>query len=251
MGSIVGMAFAVIGSITIAIYSYFKHRSTSAMIDRAAGSGKAPCKWLVKWDHEAAIEWATGLLAHPDNVAIIDITESGPNPRDEIIEIAVLDGTGSVLFTSLFKPVTHRLNPKSTLIHGLQDEDLITAPGFAEVAPSFFLALGDRTRIYYQQDFVERIIGQTCQRYEINMPDGESVDLRHYLAAYQGEWSPYDGRYRLPSLPGSDYRALTDCKIMLDQIRKVLPTVSAGEICLIFIFPTSEYCPSDDNWSIF
>jgi len=221
MGSMIGMGVAIFGSIAVAIFSYFMHRSTQALIDRAAGSGKAPCKWLVKWDHEAAITWATAMLAHPENVAIIDIAESGPNPRDEIIEIAVLDGNGESLFYSLLKPAEQRVNPRATLIHGLRDEDLESAPGFTEIAPRLFKLLEGRNWIFYDQELVERVLGQTCSAYGIDLPRGEPCDLKHYLAAYEGEWSPYDGRYRLPSLPGSEYRAMSDCRIMLDQIRRM------------------------------
>ena len=215
------MGVAVFGSIAVAIFSYFKHRSTAALTERAAGSGNAPCKWLLKWDHQASIDWAASVLSQPDEIAIIDITESGPNPRDEVIEIAVLDGNGSALFHSLVKPVTQRINPKFALAHGLQDKDLESAPSFAEIAPRLFEALKGRQWIFYQKEFIERILKQTCTRYDIDLPGIESTELRHYLAAYEGEWSPYEGSYRLPSLPGSDCRAQGDCWIMLDQIRRM------------------------------
>ena len=232
MGSIIGMGIAIFGSIAVAIFSYFKHRSSAALIDRASGSGKAPCKWLVKWDHETAINWAKDLLDNRDNIAIIDITESGHKPRDEIIEIAIMNGHGKLLLNSLVKPESHRINPTASMIHGLKDADLSSAPGFSELIESLRSATTDRTCIYFDLEFVFRIVKQTFQRYEIDPMKENFVDLRHYMAAYEGDWSPYDGRYHLPTLPGSDYRAPGNCKIMLDQIERMaadIPLMDQGD----------------------
>jgi hypothetical protein len=121
------------------------------------------------------------------------------------------------------------LGSRTTAVGTLRD--LSSAPAFSDLIASLRSATTDRTCIYFDLEFVSRILKQTFQRYQIDPLNENFVELRHYMAAYQGDWSPYDGRYQLPTLPGSDYRAPGDCKIMLDQIERMatdIPLLDQG-----------------------
>ena len=59
----------------------------------------------------------------------------------EIIQVAVVDLAGTVLLDTLVRPSTP-IAPAASLVHGMVDSDVATAPSLADVAP----ALAEVTR---------------------------------------------------------------------------------------------------------
>ena len=132
-GKVIGMAIALVGGILMAIFNFIRHRRVESLLERAGGEGKAPCRWLVQWDHAEATRWAKEILARTEDVAFIDITESGAGTRDVVIEVAAVDTAGTVLFHSLINSANHPLNPRTSEEHGLVREHIENSPGFDEV----------------------------------------------------------------------------------------------------------------------
>ena len=94
MDKVFGVAVAVLLGVIVTIWNYFRFRTDQFLVMRAVGGAKPPCRWLVKWDHQKAVEWAQQVLAQPDDYLLIDVAETGPDKTDEIIEIAVTDPAG-------------------------------------------------------------------------------------------------------------------------------------------------------------
>ena len=62
----------------------------------------------------------------------LDTETTGLGPADQVVEIAVLDAEGAVVFHSLVKP-TVPIPAEATAIHGIRDEDVAGAPTFAGI----------------------------------------------------------------------------------------------------------------------
>ena len=105
-------------------------------------------------DRDEAVAWARGVLAQPD-VIILDTETTGLHEDAEIVQIAVLDAaTGN------------------TLLDTLVDEHVMAAPIWSEVYPRVAELLKAATLVViYNAEFDERMIWQTCQAYDLPMPE--------------------------------------------------------------------------------
>ena len=122
-------------------------------------------------DRDEAVAWARGVLAQPD-VIILDTETTGLHEDAEIVQIAVLDAaTGNTLLDTLVRPSTP-IPPDASLIHGIGDEHVMAAPIWSEVYPRVAELLKAATLVViYNAEFDERMIWQTCQAYDLPMPE--------------------------------------------------------------------------------
>lgn len=72
----------------------------------------------------------------PFRTVAIDTETTGLDPdKDEVLQVAVIDGDGDVLINTLVKPVHRRSWAKAEAIHGISPEDVKDAPTLEEIAP--------------------------------------------------------------------------------------------------------------------
>ena len=110
--------------------------------------------------------WAQDLFSRRD-VAFLDTETTGLGPLDEVIDIAVVDGTGRVLLNSLVRP-TQPIHPRARAVHGLADRLLAAQPAWPEVHTKLLAALRDYSCIVmYNAPFDLRLIDQSCRRYAV------------------------------------------------------------------------------------
>src|SRR4030042_1471624 len=73
---------------------------------------------------------------------------TGAAEQSEVVEIAILDTAGMPLADELVKPKRH-IRPPATLVHGITDEMVDSAPKWSEILPKIEeLLVGKKVCIY-------------------------------------------------------------------------------------------------------
>ncbi len=111
-----------------------------------------------------AIQWAQNLLAH--RFYILDTETTGLGAADEIVQIAILDGSGASVMNQLIKP-TIPIPPVASAVHGIRDRDVAEAPSFKEIYIRLSTLLAGQVVIAYNMDFDWRMLEQTASRFRL------------------------------------------------------------------------------------
>ena len=111
-----------------------------------------------------AIQWAQNLIAH--RFYVLDTETTGLGPSDEIVQIAILDGTGAAVMHQLIKP-TIPIPPVASAVHGIRDSDVEKAPSFKDIYIRLSTLLAGQVVIAYNMDFDWRMLQQTASRYRL------------------------------------------------------------------------------------
>ncbi len=173
----------------------------------------------------AAIAWASDVIARPD-VVYLDTETTGIDGRAEIVEIAVVDGTGNTLLDTLIRP--DGIIPYEVIrIHGIDDRMVAGAPRWPEVYPDLLEILRERTIIVYNADFDFRLVNQMNRRCGFQgRSDRWHCAMKHY-ASFATEWHVRHGNYRWHKLgvalarfghPDIEHRARSDalaCRLVV------------------------------------
>ena len=76
------------------------------------------------------------------SIRVLDTETTGLDPySDEIVQIAIIDGTGVVLLDSLVRPCFNTSWPEAQAIHGISPDDVRDAPTMAELHDDIVAAL--------------------------------------------------------------------------------------------------------------
>lgn len=181
-----------------------------------------------------ASDWA-GLLDQLD-VLIIDVETTGLGDFAEVVEIALLDTAGRVVYDAPIMP-QGRIPKGASDIHGLTRKRLkeLGARPWPEHQTAIVEALrGVSMLLAYNLDFDARMVNQTIERYGI--PFASFASKSRCLMLDYAEWRgiPHKwrkGEYRWHKLAdayrreckriGQQHRALDDCRMSLDLMRVV------------------------------
>ncbi len=174
-------------------------------------------------DEEAqrkAAKWAFNVMARR---ALILDTET-TDLDGLIVQIAVIDIEGNVLFDTLINPGTP-IPAEATKIHGITDEMVADAPTFASIEPALRALLIGRRVAGYNVNFDWGILHNELRRAH-NLADNDygwlaDVMWRDVMVPYAnwfGEWSDFHGEYRLQPLNGG-HTALSDCQETLRRLK--------------------------------
>lgn len=187
------------------------------------------------------MELAKQLINRSDWV-ILDTETTGLDDEAQIVQIGLLSPLGNVLLDTLVKP-TAPIPAAATRIHGITNEMVASAPGFADIYPKLVELTKDKEVIVYNADYDFRMVRQSiASAYNLNFCDETLDDLllavgnnwkcimKHY-AMFWGEWDDYHGNYRWQRLTNACYQqnirvedahsAIGDCKMTLALIRKL------------------------------
>ena len=157
---------------------------------------------------------------------ILDTETTGLGNADAIIQLAVIDVDGNVLFNQNIKPTRRkRISAEARSKHGLTMEMLSGCPTFSELKKPLKAAIGRKRIITYNSEFDMRIYRQTWQLAGGFLPkcDWECAMLMY--ARFVGEWNEYHGNYRWQKLEEGDHTAVGDCLATLDIIRTMASAV--------------------------
>ena len=91
-----------------------------------------------------------------------DLISASLGDNDQMVEIAIVDSVGTVLFESYVKPIVD-IDPEAQAIHGISDDSLADAPEWPEIAEKVRSALDGKTVVIFNAGFDVRILKQTAK----------------------------------------------------------------------------------------
>jgi DNA polymerase III epsilon subunit-like protein len=92
----------------------------------------------------------------------LDTETTGLDDDAQVVEIAIVDDSGAVLFESFVRP-TVPVNPDAQAIHGIGPEKLASAPAWPEIARQVRAVLEGKTVVIFNAGFDTRILQQTAE----------------------------------------------------------------------------------------
>ena len=225
----------IIGIVLIAIVVWMLTKGSS---DTGNTSSEHDVKIDVNWTHATiqpndelrnlAHEW-DGLLDRED-VMVIDTETTGLDRNSEVIEVAVFNTAGGVLYHALSLP-EGSIPREASNIHGLTRQKLkqMCARSWTEIYPELMEILGEAEVVLgWNVNFDMQMLRQTARRHGLSMPWIECQDLLRDYREYMGE-SPQQGRHTLTnvaqrcgvSIDGDAHRASADCALVFGIMKSV------------------------------
>ena len=156
--------------------------------------------------------WAKEIL--DSDALIIDTETTGlPNkiPNVEIIELAMVNTRGEIIFDSLFKPSIPIPNAE---IHNITDKMVRKSPTIVEKWEEICGLMRGRTIVTYNAKFDREVFHTTSDVYGLTLPDDWQ-----WHCAMQAWWTFNDLPYT--RLPDSQHRALGDARAALRLIQEM------------------------------
>ena len=222
MAELIGLLVIIVGIPTAALLSYRRQRQRDKMLARAGGGGKAPCRWLRQWDQRYAKDWARRQWARRNELRLAAVSVTGPEDADEVIELCITDGNGTVMFDSLLRPHAASVAPSGQRMHGISDADLETAPTLESQLPRIRSVIGDAELLFHNRKWGYEKLRSTCLKHGVDCPPATEDDLLLIHALHDAEWSAYDGHYELKQLPGTTpWRARDACRAMQQLLKRL------------------------------
>jgi DNA polymerase III subunit epsilon len=138
----------------------------------------------------------------------LDTETTGLDEQAEIVEIAVIDSAGDLVYEALLRP-QQPIPPRVIAIHGITDTMVADAPLFWECHQQLNDLLAGKLLIAYGAGFDARMLEQTCLRY--NLPQITS-DWGCAMEMYQA----HIGREKRVSLADATWQ----CKVYNRQVHR-------------------------------
>lgn len=95
-------------------------------------------------------------------LVFLDTETTGLDELAQVVEIAIVDEFGEVLFESYVNP-TVPVDPGAAAVHGIGPEKLAGAPAWPEIAEQVRAVLEGKTVVIFNSDFDLRILHQTAE----------------------------------------------------------------------------------------
>ena len=159
---------------------------------------------------------------------ILDTETTGLDEDAEIVEIAIIDNHGNVLFNSYIKP-SQPIDETSVAvgIHGIINATVANAPTWGEAYPKILPILLNKVVVIYNAKYDTRLINQTNAKYRLGNVHLNTHCAMLQYAEFYGEENYYTGGYRWQSLAkamqqtgnqfkGKAHSALADCLAVFD-----------------------------------
>jgi DNA polymerase III subunit epsilon len=132
-------------------------------------------------------DWAWVNMSQIDWVVLDTETTGRPG---EIIDLAIINHEGEVVFDSLLKP-TISIPPEATKIHGITDNDVQNAHSFATLWPIIQIKLLGKRIITYNAEFDRNAFIFTSKRHHVELHDMDWECLMKAYAKYRNEPNQY------------------------------------------------------------
>jgi DNA polymerase III subunit epsilon len=130
----------------------------------------------------------------------LDTETTGLDRTAEVIEIAVVDSDGSVLFESFVRPSSPIPVP-ATRIHHITDKLVEKAPTWPAIWPVLRTHLATRLIAIYNEEYDLRIMQQSHARYRLSWRENfKTTCIMKLYAQFQGDWDPMRRSYRYHNL---------------------------------------------------
>jgi DNA polymerase-3 subunit epsilon len=160
------------------------------------------------------------LEQHP---VYLDTETTGMHNSAEVIELGIIDDEANVLFDSLVRPRSGKIDPAAGRVHGITLEMLDGAPTWEEIWPQAEGVLIDRRVGVYNVEFDLRLMKQSHHRSWMRwvLPETNFFDIMKLYARFNGDWDPFHRSFRYQSLEQAGrqcgihlpnaHRAVDDC----------------------------------------
>jgi DNA polymerase III subunit epsilon len=179
--------------------------------------------------HSRFCEW----VDRKDDFAVLDLETTGLDDEAEILELAIVDLEGELLFHSLVRP-ERAIPAESTLVHGITDDMVSGAPSWPEVWAEVRALFVKRTALIFNKRFDSRKIYAACRRY--GLPAGwiDSECVMDAYARFMKSYSEYHKEFTWISLQQAvmahgilerlPHRAIGDSTLTVRLIRAISST---------------------------
>jgi len=149
----------------------------------------------------------------------MDTETTGTGRTAEIVELALVDSQGQVLFNSVIRSV-YPIPPDAVRIHGITNEAAAQAPSWNQVWPELSYLLKGRLVGMYNAEFDIRMMQQSHSIHRMQWPAAlfESFCVMKLYAEYAGEWDSRHGNFRWHSLE----KAARRCRLPLPMLHRAL-----------------------------
>lgn len=161
------------------------------------------------------------------NFVIIDTETTGSSRDDEIIEFAVIDTNGIVLYHSTFEPTIH-VSQFASRVNHLTNEVLIGSPKFAEEWEKIKEAIGNKKLLGHNLSFDKRLTAQTLERYGLNSNEANEIFKEYYDSMKLAKKHIVSDSYSLENLAhmvgitrNESHRATDDCIMTLEFLNRL------------------------------
>lgn len=190
----------------------------------------------IERDHLDAAALARKLILN--HTLILDTETTGLGPRDQIIEICIMDTTGHVLIESLVKP-TIAIPAEVSEIHGITDDQVCRAPYLTVLLPDVSDLLLQNPSAIYNAEFDLKMLNQSACAHGTEFPVVLANRLHCIMKLYSkfaGVWDPRKQDYRWwklavaaghqrISLPSQLHRARYDAELTRRLLHKMAEAV--------------------------
>jgi len=143
--------------------------------------------------------------------------EANQSP-DEIIEIAVIDFQGTIMFNSLVSP-EHHLDYHIRKLTGINDRMLNNQPCIDEIMEELAPLVAGKTLMSWGLDYDQRLIKKSCIDTGINL-DCNLVCAQKIYMGLRGMPNQVS-LCHAAGYESQDHRALSDCFMVLDICKKI------------------------------
>lgn len=123
-------------------------------------------------EQEADIFVTAAAWLEDSSFAFLDTETTGLDETDQVVEIALIDGGGHLLFHSLVNP-TVPMSDRAQEVHGIPAGELAAAPAWPAAYPHIQHLLENRLVISHNASFDRRLLRQTCAAH--GLPDFETA----------------------------------------------------------------------------
>jgi len=119
---------------------------------------------------------------------------TGAAELSEVVEIAILNSAGAPLVDELVKPKRH-IRPAATIEHGITDENVLSAPKWAEILQKFEDTLVGKKVCVYDRESELRAIKNSHQNDHNRwiLDDNDFFSLMDLFSRYKNERDPRSG----------------------------------------------------------
>jgi len=130
-------------------------------------------------------------------------TETTGLERGEIVQISVIDSSGTALINTLVKPV-EPIPASTTRIHGITNQMVAAAPRFVEVIDNLRQTLNGQQVIVYNAVYDRKMLHQSAEAAGIEKTDWKAISrwwcAMEAFAEVYGDWNSMRRSYRWQKL---------------------------------------------------
>jgi DNA polymerase-3 subunit epsilon len=126
---------------------------------------------------------------------VVDTETTGSRRFSQVIEIAILNKQGSVIYTTFLQPTTS-IEPLATSIHGLTWQDVKDAPQFSQVYQDIYAHLAGKLVLAYNASFDIHSLFRTARAFQVPFPRLQVGCLLYAYSKLKGERYEESDQYR-------------------------------------------------------